>query len=382
MGKKYLASVATVELFDRGVNGTLTHFATATTLTDSSINFQLSMEEVRAGQGGKLFGRFGHSAGMTFQMTDAMFNLKYVQKLLGAEMGGGEGASKFGSVIESHKFKIDADATDSVTIATLPHEPVNAGTLYGMKDKVAWIKKVGTQTEEEPITAKYDKDNKFTFSGTLEKGDYCVTYFYNNTASTLMKISANFIPSEVVAVMKIQEFAGDASATQTGKPAGYLYVKIPRLQLDGQFDLALNMTSAASVSLNGTALAVADGDGCEAEQYYAEFVEEEIGAAWQDGLKFVAIDDNYVTVGDTPIVYGFYADGSSGVLSNKDILTAATAAGKAGFATEKDGTSPMVDSKGEINSVGQMYVNIYDKDGKLIESDYVTTKQKPSSETT
>lgn len=374
MGKKYLASVATVELFDRGVNGALTHFATATTLTDSSINFQLSMEEVRAGQGGKLFGRFGHSAGMTFQMTDAMFNLKYVQKLLGAEMGGGEGEGKYGSVIESHKFTVpEGGATGTVTINNLPHDPVNAGTLYGMRDAVAWIKKIGTQSEEEPITAKYAGNKAFTFKGTLDAGDYCVTYFYNNTASTLMKISANFIPSEVVAVMKIQEFAGDASATQTGKPAGYLYVKIPRLQLDGQFDLALNMTSAASVSLNGTALAVADGAGCEAEQYYAEFVEEEIGAAWQDGLKFVAIDDNYVAQGDTPVVYGFYADGSSGVLSNNDIIAAATAAGKVGFSTARNGGTTMLDGDGKINaSTGTMYVNIYDKDGKFIESDGVS----------
>ena len=50
MGKKYLASVANVELFAKE-NGKLVHWASAKTLTDSAFGFTLSMEEVRAGQG-------------------------------------------------------------------------------------------------------------------------------------------------------------------------------------------------------------------------------------------------------------------------------------------------------------------------------------------
>ena len=49
MGKKYLASVANVELFAKE-NGKLVHWASAKTLTDSAFGFTLSMEEVRAGQ--------------------------------------------------------------------------------------------------------------------------------------------------------------------------------------------------------------------------------------------------------------------------------------------------------------------------------------------
>ena len=43
MGKKYLASVAEVELFEK-VDGALRLFASAHTLTDSAMSFSNSME--------------------------------------------------------------------------------------------------------------------------------------------------------------------------------------------------------------------------------------------------------------------------------------------------------------------------------------------------
>ena len=76
MGKKYLASVAEVELFEK-VDGALRLFASAHTLTDSAMSFSNSMEEVRGGQGGKLYGRFGHTSGITLQMTDIIVNMNY-----------------------------------------------------------------------------------------------------------------------------------------------------------------------------------------------------------------------------------------------------------------------------------------------------------------
>ena len=85
MGKKYLASVAEVELFEK-VDGALRLFASAHTLTDSAMSFSNSMEEVRGGQGGKLYGRFGHTSGITLQMTDIIVNMNYFKALIGAEI--------------------------------------------------------------------------------------------------------------------------------------------------------------------------------------------------------------------------------------------------------------------------------------------------------
>lgn len=69
--KFFLASVGNAEGF-RKVNGELQHILSAKTLTDSSLSFSVSMEDVRAGQGAKLYGRFAHTSGMTISLTDAI----------------------------------------------------------------------------------------------------------------------------------------------------------------------------------------------------------------------------------------------------------------------------------------------------------------------
>ena len=282
MGKKYLASVANVELFAKE-NGKLVHWASAKTLTDSAFGFTLSMEEVRAGQGGKLYGRFAHTSGMTFTMTDAMFDMKYIRALLGAESAG-----------TAHVI-----ATEQVTggsTYTLKGTAVSLGSLCGLEDVLAWGHKAdckGEGDDEEFVVT----GNQIDLSG--KTGTYCISYFVEDPSAVLMKIKAKFIPMEMVAYATVQEFAGDASAPLTGKPVGELIVKIPRFQLDGQFDLTLNMTSAASVALNGTALAVSSGD-CEGEDYYAEIIEKPSDSDFRTGLKNIVYD------AETKSVFGIY----------------------------------------------------------------------------
>lgn len=297
MGKKYLASVANVELFAKE-NGELKHWASAKTLTDSAFGFTLSMEEVRAGQGGKLYGRFAHTSGMTFTMTDAMFDINYIRALLGAEVVNDETAS----VLYTEPVEVLSGALTK----TLSKTAVKIGSLCGMDSIVAWAHKADCSGEGEDEELPVTEDNQVTFGAA---GKYCVSYFIADPAATLMKIKAKFIPMELVAYATIQEFAGDASAPLTGKPVGELIVKIPRFQLDGQFDLTLNMTSAASVALNGTALAVSSGD-CEGEDYYAEVIEKLEGADWTQGLKDFVVDPEHLTVGETPVIYGIYNNGS------------------------------------------------------------------------
>lgn len=296
MGKKYLASVANVELFAKE-NGKLVHWASAKTLTDSAFGFTLSMEEVRAGQGGKLYGRFAHTSGMTFTMTDAMFDINYIRALLGSEVSLDETASVL------HTETVDASVGELTK--TLSKTAVKIGSLCGMDSIIAWAHKADCKGEGEdkelPVT-----NNQVTFDAA---GKYCVSYFIADPSATLMKIKAKFIPMEMVAYATVQEFAGDASAPLTGKPVGELIVKIPRFQLDGQFDLTLNMTSAASVALNGTALAVSSGD-CEGDDYYAEIIEKPEGADWKQNLKDFVIDPEHLKKGESPVIYGIYNNGS------------------------------------------------------------------------
>ena len=340
MGKRFLASVANVELFEKK-NGVLTHFASAKTLTDSAFGFTLSMEEVRAGQGGKLYGRFAHTSGMTFTMTDAMFDIHYIRALIGAEEG------QSGSVLYTETFK------GGVASQTLTKTAVGMSNLCGMKDVIAWGHVADCDGEGD------DKEfvitnNKIDLSGFDANDNVCVTYFVQDPSATLMKIKAKFIPAELVAIATIQEFAGDASNPESGSPAGELVIKIPRFQLDGQFDLTLNMTSAASIALNGTALAVSSGD-CSGEDYYAEIVEKVNGADWRANLKDIVIDPEHLKAGEAPVVFGISNGGSIFLIPNENIEKQETKDGvENGFTNYVNGT---------WTAAGDATVTIYKEDG-------------------
>ena len=81
----FLAGVANVDIFK---NNTL--FSTAKTLIDSSITIGVSAEDIRAGQGAKLYGKYFHTSTFDLKLTDAMFRLEYLAANVGAdlELGG------------------------------------------------------------------------------------------------------------------------------------------------------------------------------------------------------------------------------------------------------------------------------------------------------
>lgn len=63
--KKFLAGTGTALLF-KGQN----LIGVAKTLTESSISFAVTAEEIRAGRGNALFGRYFHDSSMTATLTD------------------------------------------------------------------------------------------------------------------------------------------------------------------------------------------------------------------------------------------------------------------------------------------------------------------------
>ena len=101
-------------------------------------------------------------------------------------------------------------------------------------------------------------------------------------------------------------FAGDASAPETGKAIGSVTVRIPRFQLDGTMDLAMAMTSAATMTLKGQALADDSGDCSEPK--YAEIVEYIEGRDPFEGYTQLVADASfYEPVGDIPRIYAIGA---------------------------------------------------------------------------
>lgn len=308
--KKFLASVGNAQLLGRDENGNLKHIMDTKTLTESSLSFSTTMEEVRAGEGAKLYGRFSHDSGMTVTLTDAMYDLEYIKLQTGAAM-----LQNPTAFFEDNAFTVATGVlTPSKTVAPL-------GLACGLDKKVVWIKDKGCEPQVDWVAVEANADNTVTLPSELAEmtaDKLCVKYFITKPEARGLQVSANFFPSECILLLTTKLFAGDASAKETGKPIGSITVKIPRFQLDGQFDLSMAMSSASTMNLQGTALAVEDGT-CEGAGVYCEIVEIENNSTFIDGLKEVAFDIDKNAVGDIPVVYGLYADGHYSVLDNTEL---------------------------------------------------------------
>ncbi len=307
--RKFLASVGNAQLLGK-VGGTFQHIADVRTLTDSTLSFSNSMDEIRAGEGAQLYGRFSHDAGMTIQLTDAMFDLNYIALQVGAAIEGN--ATAFFSET------LAPETVDNVKKVTLSATPATIGTACGLDKVVVWFRATGCDTSNDKDQWRaVVLDSASTIvpvpSELSAETSVCVRYFVTKPEARQVTVKANFIPAELVLILTTKLFAGDANAPETGKEVGYITVKIPRFQLDGQFDLSMAMSSPSSMSLNGTALAVPDGS-CEGAGVYAEIVEIDANTEAITGLKDVVISTDSTVSGVT--VYGLYADGHLSTLAS------------------------------------------------------------------
>lgn len=261
--------------------------ANVTTLTDSTVSLTTSMEEVRAGAGAKLYGRFSHTSGMTIQLTDAMFDMNYIALQVGSDVENGASVIKTETLVAAEGGAF-----------TLSEMPVSIGESCGLEKIVVWCREKGCKADDEYFSTVLAEGNKsVTIEGATEGKEYCVSYFVDRIAAQKVVIGADFFPAECILILTARLFAGDANNPETGKPVGEVTIKIPRFQLDGAFDLSLAMTSAAPISLNGTALAV-DAGGCEDEGVYAEIVKvtsAESFANQLEGLVFEGFEDSATT---------------------------------------------------------------------------------------
>ena len=307
--KKFLASVGNAQLLKKE-GGKLVHFADVRTLTESTLSFANTMEEVRAGEGAKLYGRFAHDSGLTVTLTDAMFDIGYIAAQVGA-----------GNVNNPSAYKQEGGLTITSGKITLAETPVNIGQSCGLNHVVVWVRKPDCTQESDWVAVTGDKIN--ATAKTVDVSDLgfgatdtlCARYFTTVPQAQNALIAATYNPSELVLLLTTKLFAGDANAPESGKPVGAITVKIPRFQLDGTFDLSMAMSSAATMSLQGTALAVDDGT-CDGTGVYAEIVEVIEGTDYRTGLKNIVLDPESLVVGSAPILYGWYKDGHTATLAN------------------------------------------------------------------
>lgn len=278
---------------------------TSKALTDSSISIGVTAEEIRGGKGNKLIGRFFHDSTFGLELQDALFNLEYIAHNVGSQIVSGEG-----SVLKEEQ--ITATGTGALTVTGTPADFLNQGTI-------GWISEPGS-----------DEWATFTFSGSsatgvtltdgsaLVSGDtYCVKYMNEVTCDEIV-VPADFVPDEVTVILKGDLYkASKGNDVSTSSIVGHIEIEVPRFQLNGTMDIALNSSGASQIPFAGQALVTTDGaEGCESGGYYARIKRFDEGALWYDNLIAFAIEGNdsiSIEAGATKVlrIYGVYSNGSS-----------------------------------------------------------------------
>ena len=281
MNNTFLAGVADARIFR---NNEL--FATAKTLVDSSISIGVSAEDIRAGKGAKLYGKYFHTSTFDLKMTDAMFKLEYIAANVGAELEIG------GDVFKTVELKT-ADFTTKTFADAKPM--VAGGATY------VYVKK---STETEFKTYALNGEHKIAGFTPDENSTYCVEYLYTNDNARKLVVKANFTPDTVSVYLDANLYSGDDKNPSTGTKIGTITIKVPRFLLNGTQEIAMSMTGAANTPFEGSALA-ANAEGCEGEGIYAEIIEVVTGFKWIDNVESIVVDgETSLAAGDEVVIYG------------------------------------------------------------------------------
>ena len=367
MANLFIAGVGNVDLF-KGSESVLV----SKTLVDSSINLSVSLEDVRAGAGAKLYGRYAHSSGMTMKLTDAMFRMEFLAANIGADVElGGSAVAMITKTVTNGKISL----------------PEDIEKLYDeMTNPIIWIAKQDGKMEFIPFEIK-DNVKEVSDLPWAEGTNVCVRYIKPHEAGQTLKVSANFIPDTLTAVLTAPLFAGDVNNMEASTKIGTLTITIPRFMLNGTTDLAMSMTGAAQMTLEGSALAVED-EACDGEGYYAIISKVLTNGKWYDGLVGLVIEDgDSLTSGEKLTVYGKFA-GIGNILIDESKYSVICPEGKVVYEngvlfnltkeiqeiTVKLNEIPLIKTKGYLNGM-----ELTEEELELLEQ-YGTTDITPTDE--
>lgn len=298
MANYFIGGVGRVQAFINGENG-LEHYFDAKSLTDSAINISISAEEIRGGEGAKLYAKYYHTSTFNLNMTDAMFDFKYLAAQVGSDIKIGNAKHFYSEKLTATDGKVTLNKTPVKILDTLK-------ACAEANDKlIAWVKNCdgGYDTYE----VKADNTIEIPNGGS---GEFCVTYPINKEGRQVV-VNAMYYPKEFVVFMTAKLFSGDACNPSKGSYIGEITVEIPRFQLDGNIDLGLNMSSPATFALNGSAYANDCGCGDEDGAWYAKITEVmlEEGDAYNGYNSIVVLNNDNMRVGDKIILYATKAEG-------------------------------------------------------------------------
>ena len=309
----------------------------AKTLTESTFDFSITAEDVRGGQGNGLLGRYFHDSNMQVTLVDAMFDLQYMALSLGVNLESG------GLSVKEEELTVGVDGT-----VTASETPVAfTGSMIG------WYKKPSdTEWSIGTFTG-----SKMAVSGGSQNDTYCVKYFYINENARSITIKSQYVPAELHVVIMNDLYAGDVGSQSDATRYGRLITDIPRLQMDGNQTLSLASSSAATINLTGSALAVLSGDTCEEDPYYGTMTEEIYGAKWQDDVVALAVENSDIdlakSASETLIVRAVFGAGMASQRKDNSNFTFSVVSTPASTAT---GTT--VDTKGVVKAGTQAGVAV------------------------
>lgn len=296
----------------------------AKSLTDSTFDFSITSEEIRGGSANMLWGRYFHDSNLNVTLNDAMFKLEYI-------------AASLGTTVQSGGLSVaEEQVTVSGGVITATQVPVaTAGSVIG------WYK---LPSEENWQVASFVGQN-IAIAGAVDNTVYCLKYFYQNSDARSIILNANYIPDELHVVIINDLFNGDiATDPSNTSKIGRLITDIPRFQLDGNQNLSLTSTGAATTSLSGSALAVTDSNSCDEDAYYGTMTEEIFNETWQDRVVALAVADAELELSNnetaTLSVYAVFGGGTASAKKSNSAFTF----------TVQSGNSATVSSDGVVTA--------------------------------
>ena len=284
-----------------------------------------------------MLGRYFHDSNMQVTLVDAMFDLQYMALSLGVNLESG------GLSVKEEELAVGVDGT-----VTASETPVAfSGSMIG------WYKKPSdTEWSIGTFTG-----SKMAVSGGSQNDTYCVKYFYINENARSITIKSQYVPAELHVVIMNDLYSGDVGSQSDATRYGRLITDIPRLQMDGNQTLNLAATSAATINLTGSALAVLSGDTCEEDPYYGTMTEEIYGAKWQDDVVALAVENSDIelakSASETLIVRAVFGAGMASQRKDNSNFTFSVVSTPASTAT---GTN--VDTKGVVKAGTQAGVAV------------------------
>ena len=284
-----------------------------------------------------MLGRYFHDSNMQVTLVDAMFDLQYMALSLGVNLESG------GLSVKEEELAVGVDGT--VTVSETP--VAFSGSMIG------WYKKPSdTEWSIGTFTG-----SKMTVSGGSQNDAYCVKYFYINENARSITIKSQYVPAELHVVIMNDLYSGDVGSQSDATRYGRLITDIPRLQMDGNQTLNLAASSAATINLTGSALAVLSGDACEEDPYYGTMTEEIYGAKWQDDVVALAVENSDIelakSASETLIVRAVFGAGMASQRKDNSNFTFSVVSTPASTAT---GTT--VDAKGVVKAGTQAGVAV------------------------